>query len=110
MGILYGHLPGQEYLGAVLVGREEVRHTESAAAALNDGVRLGRIEDHNRTSVDWDSMTRRREVQVQTDVLTQEEIAKRHTAIEIAVMNIGRSLLLLAKISASSRSIPLSIN
>ncbi|MEA3104351.1 MAG: hypothetical protein QOF74_8591, partial [Caballeronia mineralivorans] len=90
MSIFYGKLPGQEYLGAILVGCE-VGHIKTVAVALNHAMRLAGIEYHSRTPGQRDSMTQRGEMQVQTLVLAHEEIAKGRTAILRTVMVVLRA-------------------
>ena len=83
--VFNGKLPGQEYQGAIVV-RREVSRIKAITVALNDGVRLARIEYHNRTPDQRDAMTCRCEMQVQPLILTQEEIAKGSTTILLAIM------------------------
>src|ERR1700754_3858554 len=80
MSVFDGKLPGQEYLDAILI-RRKVGHIETIAAALNDAVRLARVEYHRCAPAQGNAMAQRREMQVQSLVFAQEEIAEGRTAI-----------------------------
>ena len=90
MGIFNVKLPGQEYLGAIAVGRE-VSDIKTAAAALNYAMRLASIEYHNRTPGQGDSIIDRGKMQVEISVLAQEEIAEGCTTVLPAVMVVLRA-------------------
>ena len=90
MGVFNRKLPRQEYLDAILVW-PEVGHTKTAAASLNDAMRVASIEYHGCSPSQRNVKACRGKVQVQPLVLAQEEIAKGRTAILGTVMVVPRA-------------------
>jgi hypothetical protein len=68
MDVFDRKFPGQEYLNAIPI-RREVGRAETVAVALNDAMRLGRIEYHSGSSCEGNAMSRCGKMHVQTLVL-----------------------------------------
>lgn len=88
--VLDRQLPGQEHLGAIVLGREFGR-IKAAAVARDDGVRLAGIEDHHRASDQGYPMACGGKVHVEPPVLTQKKVAEGRTAIVCGVMVVPRA-------------------